>query len=103
MRKILIPVLAAASVAIGVPAAASTPSQVVVTFDDLDIATPDGRSALDARIATAVEQVCGKAFRGSLTEVAAVKYCQTRSLEDAMAQVEAHLAVPAPRAIASAS
>ena len=100
MRKILIPVLAAASLATG--ASAASMRTEVVPYGDLDISTEAGRATLEARISGAVERVCGKAFKGSLAEVAVVEDCRAAAMEDAMAQVEARLATLPPPTVASA-
>lgn len=74
----------------------------VVSFADLDLAAPAGRETLERRIAAAVTTVCGKPAIHSPRFIKAVEECRAKATEDAMAQLEAHLAkLPAP-AVASA-
>lgn len=102
MRKFLIPVIAAPVLAVAAPAAADEKVTAVVSFADLDLAAPAGRETLERRIAAAVINVCGEPGINSLRFIKAVEECRAKATEDAMAQLESHLAkLPTPT-IASA-
>lgn len=59
MRNIIVPALAAFSLAIiATPAAAETAS-TTVQFADLDLSSPAGQAALEGRIKAATKRICG--------------------------------------------
>ena len=61
MRIIIVPALAAISLAVlSTPAAAETVS-ISVPYRDLDLSTPAGMAALDGRIEAATQRICGRA------------------------------------------
>lgn len=63
-----------------------------VHYDDLDLDTPQGRARLDARIASAVDHVCGNADIRDLRGVAAVNDCRDESLQQAISARDTMLA-----------
>lgn len=63
-----------------------------VQYDDLDLDTPQGRARLDARIASAVDHVCGNADIRDLRGVAAVNDCRDESLHQAISARDTMLA-----------
>ena len=102
MRKFLIPVIAASVLAFAAPAAAAEEVTVVVSFADLNLASPAGRETLEGRIAAAVTHVCGKPAPGSPQSFKVVKDCRSDAMEDAMKQLEAKIAGLPPVAVAAA-
>lgn len=61
-------------------------AEAVVRFDDLNLASAQGRAALKSRIAVAVDQVCGSA--GNTTDLAErieINKCRDRAGQDAFA------------------
>lgn len=93
MRKFFIPVLAAAALAVpAAPAPAAETFTALVTFADLDIATPEGRQTLERRIAEAVTEVCGRPGPRSSLAGDMSHRCRADARADALAQLEAHLA-----------
>jgi len=62
----------------------------VVTYGDLNIATEAGETAFRARVAGAIDKVCGgpSIFLRDLTENEDLRACHTRSMADAMPQVQ---------------
>lgn len=60
MRQIIVPVLAALSLAVlSTPAAAETVS-IAVPYGDLDLSTSKGMATLDGRIEAATARICGR-------------------------------------------
>lgn len=60
MRKIIVPALAALSLAaLSTPASAGTRS-LAVQYADLNLNSPAGMATLESRIATAARRICGK-------------------------------------------
>lgn len=87
-KVFLLPVVVAASVAVGSPAAAARFDQVqVVSYGDLDLTRPSGRQTLSRRVADAVSRVCGPTVSRPLAELAHQRACARTALEDARAQV----------------
>lgn len=83
----LIPVIAAAILAgSAAPALAETVPSVVVSYQDLNLATPEGRQALEARIAVAVDTVCDRPHRVSVTAGHAWAECRELAAADAQKQ-----------------
>ena len=78
--KISILLLAGTAFACAVPAAAETLS-VPVNIGDLDLASVEGRTALNHRIDFAVRQICGETDARDLMGNMAVRRCtrQTRA------------------------
>ena len=95
MRNSIVTVLAAlAAAAVAVPASAETLPVViedapvaVVTYGDLNLTTPEGAAALDARIGRAVDRVCERPDLRSLKAGAAWKACQAEARDNAMEQL----------------
>jgi UrcA family protein len=89
--------LVAACAAALLPAAAmATPlsRSVEVSHADLDLATSDGRTTLDARITLAAKRVCGFADPRDLKALADVQRCRA----DAVAEARGRAAVAVVRA-----
>jgi UrcA family protein len=63
----------------------------VVNYDDLNIATVAGGAAFRARVAGAIDKVCGgpSIFLRDLTESEDLQAFHTRSMADAMPQMQA--------------
>lgn len=101
MPKPIFIVLAALTATVAAPASAAEPS-VVVSFADLDLATPAGKAALDERIEAAVDKVCTEVARRDLQDWIATEECKVLSLADAMEQLAA-LTPPANTALAASS
>jgi UrcA family protein len=62
----------------------------VVTYGDLNITTAAGEAAFRARVAGAIDKVCGgpSIFVRDLIENMDLRACHTRSMADAMPQVQ---------------
>jgi UrcA family protein len=74
--------VALVSIAATTPALAAAPSQVV-GFADLNLATTEGRQALDARLVRASKSVCQVGATTNLNEFVASKACFQSSVADA--------------------
>ena len=74
-------------------AAVASPSRIPVSYGGLDLTTPAGIAALDARIEGAVRRICGRAYPVELQSQADVHRCRA----------EARLSVQAQRGDALAS
>jgi UrcA family protein len=87
MRGLILPVLAAATLAgSAAPALAETVSTVVVPYRDLNLASPEGQQTLKTRIAAAVDTVCAAPAPRSLSETADRAYCRKTSATNAHEQ-----------------
>jgi UrcA family protein len=69
------------------PALAEDAPSVVVSYKDLNLAAPEGRRALETRIAAAVETVCGRAHRASVQQ--GREWAECRALTAAAARQKA--------------
>ena len=84
----LIPVFAAAILAgSAAPALAEAAPSVVVSYSDLNLTTPEGRQALETRIAVAVDTVCDGSNRFSLQQTQAWAECREHTAAEAQSQV----------------
>lgn len=84
----LIPVFAAAILAgSAAPALAEVEPSVVVSYSDLNLATAEGRQALESRIAVAVDTVCARPHPTSLQQSRISAECRKRSAADAQRQM----------------
>jgi UrcA family protein len=101
MRKPIFTVLAALTATVAAPATAAEPS-VIVSFADLDLATPAGKAALDQRIEAAVGKVCSQVGRRDIRGWMAAEECKVLTLADAMEQL-AVLDPPANVALAASA
>lgn len=81
--RTLIPIALVAALAAASPARADTRA---VSYADLDLTSPQGQSVLDHRIATAVRQVCGRAYPTDLQSRRQVELCRSATLADIQAQ-----------------
>jgi len=72
---------------------------VAVPYADLNLANEQGIAALNARIKSAVEKVCGSPDPRELSRTAAARECRDAAIADAMAQVAM---VTAPRPVVAA-
>lgn len=81
--KGLVAVAAVAVTAVGLSATASAQERIVRTaivhYDDLDLATSEGRDTLDGRLKGAVKQVCGSYRRGTLDETLDHQNCMAEA------------------------
>ena len=93
MRKSIVTVLAAATLASGfaAPAFAEAPVEetvsVVVPYGDLDVADPAGADALTQRIDAAAEKVCSRPDIRDLKGMVAFEECKADALAGAMEQL----------------
>ena len=81
--RTLIPIVLVAAVAAANPARAETR---IVSYAGLDLASPEGQSVLDGRIASAIRQVCGRAYPTDLQSQRQVERCRVQTLADVQAQ-----------------
>lgn len=92
IRIILTSALITAAVIKGVPALAeAAPAQTIsiVRTADLDLSTRDGREALDKRLVTAANDVCGAAADVDLAGRNDVRLCRKDVLAQARAKTDA--------------
>ncbi|MGZ8282087.1 MAG: UrcA family protein [Allosphingosinicella sp.] len=97
-----IPLALIASAIAAAPVAAS-PTSTAVRYGDLDLNSPAGIAAFDARIARAVRQVCGSPYPRDLQGRRDVERCRAETLASTQAQRSDALAVAQSRAIQLAS
>jgi len=95
--KILLSIAAAAAAFGAAPAPARDPAPApvevqVVRYADLDLATSEGRSALDRRLALAVRDVCGSASDADLHGKNVVRQCLAQTARAVSERREAALA-----------
>lgn len=76
MRKTILFTAALLATISALPASAQAPASRAVNYAGLDLATPAGRAALDRRIATAVEAVCGSYAGASSYEAREIDRCR---------------------------
>jgi UrcA family protein len=76
MRKTMLFAAALLAAISAMPAAAQAPASRAVGHAGLDLATPAGRAALDRRIASAVESVCGSYAGASSDEAREIDRCR---------------------------
>lgn len=81
--RTLIPIALVAAVAAASPARAETRA---VSYADLNLSSPQGQAVLDSRIATAIRQVCGRAYPTDLQSQRQVERCRAQTLADVQAQ-----------------
>lgn len=79
----LIPIILLASVAAANPAHAEGR---IVSYADLNLSSPEGQAVLDRRIATAVRQICGRAYPIDLQSQRQVQRCRSETFADVQAQ-----------------
>ena len=70
------------------PAFAEDAPSVIVSYKDLNLAAPEGRRALETRIAAAVETVCGRTDRASVRQGRASAECRELTAAAARAKAE---------------
>lgn len=92
MKTILFAAAAALAFAATPAAAQQAPSQLVVSFADLDLSTERGVRTLDRRIRTAVETACGPTSDADPAGKNAVRECRTETLALARAQRDVAIA-----------
>jgi UrcA family protein len=87
-----------AGAAFAAPAAASSEG-VQVSYAGLDLTTPAGIAALDARLERAVRYVCGAPFPADLQTQSQVRRCRASTLASFQAQRGDALAAAQSRAV----
>ena len=93
MKALLISLAAAAITFAAAPAPAQTaPSQVVVSYADLDLSTPAGVRKLDRRLRSAVEIACGPISSADPAGKNRVRDCRAETLAVARAQRDTAIA-----------
>ena len=88
MRNIVLSALAAASLVTFVTPAAAEPTRYV-SYGDLDLSGPAGRTALRQRVTHAVEQVCGGIEARNIHSGEAVQACRTDTWSTVQPQLNA--------------
>ena len=87
MRSLILPVFAAATLAgIAAPALAEGAPSVMVSYKDLNLTPPEGRQALESRIAAAVNTVCARPDLSSVQQGQAWAECRDFATADAQRQ-----------------
>lgn len=96
MRKLIAPIAFAAAASIATAAFAET---VQIRFNDLDLATAEGKARLERRISAAEKEVCPQeASTGTrLANSDAAAECRASLRKQVMAQVDRHVAQVAAR------
>jgi UrcA family protein len=89
MKKIIITSICLSLYAISAPAVLASEEIVTrsVTYSDLDLASDAGQSALNRRLARAVNDVCGTPYIGDLNEVRHVNKCRKEAWRGTRTQV----------------
>jgi UrcA family protein len=95
-------ILPLALLAFAVPAIAET-ARVPVSYSGLDLTTPAGVAALDARIENAVQEICGQPFPASLQSRFAIRRCQDEARASVQSQRSSALAQAQSRGVQMAS
>ena len=85
-----------------IPAAAGS-ATVPVSFSGLDLTTPAGIAQLDARIESAVQEICGQPFPASLQSRFAYRRCQEEARASTQSQRATALAQAQSRGVQMAS
>ncbi|MBA4747248.1 MAG: UrcA family protein [Sphingopyxis sp.] len=75
---------AAASAVILMPTNSDQPRKAHIAYSDLNLASPAGQKALEGRVRTALNMVCGYEHEGSAATQANNRQCRKR----AMVQIE---------------
>jgi UrcA family protein len=88
MHKIIVPALAALSLAVLPTSAPAQTTSVAVPIADLDLSTEAGRATLESRIAAAKARICGTVEVRKVREGADRQKC----LEETEASVRAEIA-----------
>ena len=88
MQKIIVPALAALSLAALPTAISAQTTSVVIPLADLDLSTPAGRATLEGRIAAAKARICGQVEVRKVREGGDQKRC----LEETEASVRVEIA-----------
>lgn len=88
MNKIIVPALAALSLALTTTPASAQTTSVTVPISDLDLSTEAGKATLESRIETAKARVCGTVEVRQVREGADRQRC----LEETEASVRAEIA-----------
>lgn len=101
-------VLAAAALTAGLltfaaPAFAQETPSVAVSYADLNLASPLGRTILDRRIANAASQLCGTASQVDLNATAAVDTCLSATIDSVQPQRDAALGLRGTVQVSDAS
>jgi len=95
---------------VGTAAEPRDPPQTTVTYADLNVSSPEGASALYARIQQAARQVCRPLDGGDLSSKARMGDCVHKAIADAVATVgqpalfdayNAHNGQPTPIVVAA--
>lgn len=83
-------IIAIVSLLLLAPAAAVQAEDIAkpVTYGDLDLSSPQGRAALDSRLARAVNAVCGKPDLRDLPAVRSSRRCRHAAIEYARNEAE---------------
>lgn len=71
-----------------VPTGVNEPRQAIVQYGDLNLASANGRNALDQRLDRAVRMVCGRSIGEPLHIKMVVRKCVTRTAKDLEPQRE---------------
>jgi UrcA family protein len=85
------------------PALADDARSVVVSYQDLNLAAPEGRRTLEWRIAAAVETVCGDASRASVQQYRDLAECRELSAAAARQRADQVISRTATVQVASAN
>jgi UrcA family protein len=86
-RKILVPVAVILALSTAIPAGAVETSSRNVRYGDLNLANPKGVATLKARVADAVQQVCGDRFIADLKVQATAAKCRREAKASADTQL----------------
>jgi len=103
MRSLILPAFAAAILAgSAAPAMAEVAPSVVVSYKDLNLATPEGRQELETRISAAVNTVCARPTRSSVRAGQQWVECRKVAENEAFSQADQVLAMNDSIQVASA-
>lgn len=91
------------SLVAAVPATAQEAPSIAVSYADLNLASPLGRTILDRRIANAASQLCGTARQVDLNATAAIDECREATIEGVQPQRDAAFGVRGTVQVSDAS
>jgi UrcA family protein len=92
--------VATALLALAAPALAQSQAKMAISTSGIDLATPEGRRALERRVDNAINRMCGSLVLGTRAEAEEVEACRLETRAEVQPQIDtmlmrASLTVPA--------
>ena len=73
------------------PSRTEASAKLAISTNGIDLATPEGRKALDRRVDNAINRLCGSNVLGTREEAEAVAACRAETRAEVQPQVDAML------------